>query len=92
MSFDPGRDTHDALAEYARRYHVDSARWRVARVADRSELARLLGTFGVVAIPDALGEFQHNAAIHVVDREGRLARILDVDATPDAIRASLVGR
>jgi protein SCO1 len=92
VSFDPGRDTHDALAEYARRYHADGARWRVARVADRSELARLLGTFGVVVIPDTLGEFQHNAAIHLVDREGRLARILDLDATPAAIRASSAGR
>ena len=89
VSFDPERDTPDALAEYARRYRADGARWRVTRVADRAELAQLLGTFGVVVIPGALGEFQHNAAIHIVDREGRLARILDLDASADAIGASL---
>ena len=92
VSFDPERDTRDALADYARRYHADSARWRIARVADRVELARLLQAIGVVAIPDGRGEFQHNAAIHVVDREGRLARILDIDTSADAIRASLGGR
>ena len=92
VSFDPERDTRDALAAYAHRYHADSARWRIARVADRTELARLLQAFGVVVIPDGRGEFQHNAAIHVVDRDGRLARILDLDASTDAIRASLDGR
>jgi len=92
VSFDPGHDTRDALAEYARRHQADGTRWRIARVADPAELARLLGAFGVVVIPDPLGEFQHNAAIHVVDRDGRLARILDLDAGPGAIRASLAGR
>ena len=43
------------------------------------ELDAMLATFGVVVIPDGSGEFQHNGAIHVVDRQGRLVRILDYD-------------
>jgi len=31
----------------------------------------------VVVIPDRRGGFEHNAALHLVDREGRLARIAD---------------
>lgn len=89
VSFDPEHDTPAALADYARRYRADAARWRIARVADRSELAALLATFGVVVIPDALGEFQHNGAIHLLDREGRLARILDLDASAAELRAHL---
>jgi protein SCO1/2 len=89
VSFDPERDTPEALAEYAQRYRADGARWRIARVADRAELERLLGAFGVVVLADRRGEFQHNAAIHLVDRDGRLARILDLDASAREIRASL---
>jgi protein SCO1/2 len=85
ISFDPDRDTAQALKEYARRYQVEGTDWRFARIEDKGALDRLLKAFGVVVIPDTFGEFQHNAAIHIVDRTGRLARILDYDAPSDSI-------
>jgi protein SCO1/2 len=41
-------------------------------------LRALLDTFGVVVIPDGMGGFVHNAAIHLVDEEGRLGAIYDL--------------
>ncbi len=79
ISFDPRRDRPQRLADYARRYAADGMAWRVARVADEAELALLLQTFGIVVIPDGFGGFEHNAALHLVDRDGRLVRIDDYD-------------
>jgi len=80
ISFDPQRDDPAALAAWAQVHGADGQHWRVARVADPAELASLLASFGVVAIPDGLGGYEHNAAIHLLDRNGRLARIDDIEA------------
>lgn len=88
ISFDPDRDTPSALSAYARRYGADASIWRFARVSDARQLGEVLKAFGVVVIPDAFGEFQHNGAIHLVDRSGRLAGIFDYDAIPQ-VRAAL---
>lgn len=79
ISFDPRRDVPARLGDYAHRYGADGEHWRVVRVEDAAELAALLKTFGIVVIPDGFGGFQHNAALHLVDRDGRLARIDDYD-------------
>jgi len=42
--------------------------------------------FGVVAVPDGLDGFVHNAAIAVVDPDGRLVAILDWDDPQGAAR------
>lgn len=84
ISFDP-RDTPDRLRDYALRYHADGRTWRFARVRDARDLAPLLSTFGIVVIPDGRGDFQHNAAVHVLNADGRLARVLDPDAPPDVV-------
>lgn len=86
ISFDPADDGLEELAGYASRYGADGEGWRVARIADPADLAQLLDNFGVVVVPDPAFGFQHNAAQHLVDRAGRLARILDHDATAAALR------
>jgi len=78
ISFDP-RDDVPVLADYARQMGADPAIWRIARVADAADLPALLRFFGVVVIPDELGEFQHNAALLWVDPSARLTRIADLD-------------
>lgn len=85
VSFDPDRDTATELADYAARLGVDGRIWRVARVSDPAELQSLVDAFGVVVLPDGAGGFIHNAAIYLVDAEGRLARIYDPDAAERAI-------
>ena len=85
VSFDPERDTVTELADYAARLGADGRIWRVARVNDPIELRGLLDAFGVVVLPDGAGGFVHNAAISLVDAQGRLARVYDPDAAERAI-------
>ena len=84
ISFDP-RDTPPRLAEYGSHFGADGRAWRFARVRDTTDIPALLRTFGIVVIPDGNGDFQHNAAVHVVDAEGRLSRVLEANASPDEV-------
>lgn len=79
ISFDPAHDDPASLKTYGRAYGADGEHWRIARVGDEAELARLLEAFGIVVIPDGLGGFEHNAAIHLLGRDGRLVQINDID-------------
>jgi protein SCO1/2 len=78
ISFDPDRDDPDGLRAYAARHGADGKQWTVARPRNRHDLAALLTAFGITVIPDPFGGFEHNAAIHLVDAEGRLAGIFDI--------------
>jgi protein SCO1 len=79
ISFDTARDDTPSLKAYGDAHGADSRHWRVARVRNAAELQQLLDAFGIVVIPDGLGGFEHNAAIHLLDRHGRLALITDID-------------
>lgn len=79
ISFDPDRDDLASLKAYGQAYGADGRYWRIARVRSAADLRPLLDAFGVVVIPDGLGGFEHNAAIHLIDRDGRLAQISDLD-------------
>ena len=78
ISFDPGRDTSEALAAYARRLRADPSHWHFVRVPDAAGLQRLLEAFQVVVVPTGRADFEHNAALLVVDRTGRLVRVFDL--------------
>ncbi len=84
ISFDPTRDDPATLNQYRALFHSDGETWRMARIADRAQLDRVLKTFGVIAIPDGQGNFTHNAAFYLVDRKGRLVDVMDYTRTGDA--------
>lgn len=77
ITFDPARDEPAALDAYRARFSNGTAGWRVARSASAGELQRWLDAFGVVVIPDGMGGFVHNAAVHIVGPERKLVAILD---------------
>ncbi|MBZ0146746.1 MAG: SCO family protein [Pseudorhodoplanes sp.] len=85
IGFDTERDTPHALAAYGERHHADPRWWTLARVANPQDLPSLLSSFGIVVIADSYGGFTHNAALHVIDSQGRLVRILDADDVVSAI-------
>ena len=89
ISFDPKRDTPEALRAYARGMQADPLRWRFATVADAADLARLLKAFEVVVLPDGRGGLVHNGAIFVADPLGRLVQTYDLDR-PDQALADLL--
>jgi len=77
ISFDGGHDTPGVLQAYAARLSADPVLWRFVRVPDPRGTQRLLADFQVVVVPDGRGDFEHNAALLVVDQKGRLVRIFD---------------
>lgn len=88
ISFD-ARDDGLALRHYASLQHADGRIWQLAGIADPGARRRLLDAFGIVVLPAPLGEFQHNAAFHVVDRHGRLVRIFDLEEADAALGYAL---
>ncbi len=89
ISFDPLHDTPPALKAYAERYAADGVIWRIARVKDQAELTQLLKAFGIVVIDDGMGGFEHNAALHLLDRDGRLRLISDLADSPRFVAQAL---
>lgn len=77
VSFDPSHDDPAALTDYQSRHGKHGEGWIAARPLDAADLKALMHVFGVVAVSDDLGGFVHNAAIAVVDPQGRLVAILD---------------
>jgi protein SCO1/2 len=88
ISFDP-RDDSRALAAYAQRQHADMGLWQFVSVDREVERKALLDTFGIVVVPKPLGEFEHNAAFHLVDASGKLARVYDYDNPTQALEEAL---
>jgi protein SCO1/2 len=94
VSFDPERDTPEVLDRYRTYFNTDSENWRMARVKDEDELATLLDEFGVIAIPDGEGEFAHNVAFYLVNRDGYLIDVMeydDVETATDKVLSVLEG-
>ncbi|HEY1148375.1 MAG TPA: SCO family protein [Pseudoduganella sp.] len=88
ISFDP-RDGASELTHYAQRMRADGRVWTMTSVPDDARRASLLVSAGVVVIPAPLGEYEHNAAIHLIDRDGRLVRIVDYEQPAAALDAAL---
>ncbi len=92
VSFDAARDDPASLKAYGQAFGADGTHWRVARIHSEADVAPLLAAFGVVVIADGLGGFEHNAAIHLLGRDGKLVQISDIDrpvAFADGIVRSL---
>lgn len=85
ISFDPTNDDTAALQAYTARMRMAPQAWRVVALAAPADRRRLLDAFGIMVVPAPLGEFEHNAALHVVAADGRLVRIIDIQSPADAI-------
>ncbi len=77
VSIDPERDGAAELAGYAKLHRADPALWTLAAPVSPVAGADALKALGVVAVPDGLGGWVHNGAIHVVDASGRVHRVFD---------------
>ncbi|MFS0862787.1 SCO family protein [Fredinandcohnia sp. 179-A 10B2 NHS] len=84
ISFDPTRDDPATLDKYKDYFDADGETWRMARVPEQNEQEALLDAFGVIVIPDQYGNFAHNSAFYLVDKEGRLAEVMDYTLVDEA--------
>lgn len=85
ISFDPEQDRPPALAAYAQRMRMQPGVWQALSLADPGDRRRLLDSFGIMVVPAPLGEFEHNAALHIVTADGQLVRILGLEEGPRAL-------
>jgi len=81
ISFDPERDGPRELRAYRDRFTRDPAGWMLGRAEEAGDLTQWLDAFGVIVIPDGLGGYVHNAAVHVVGEDRRVRAILDLEDT-----------
>lgn len=88
VTFDGGRDGVRELADYGTRMHADPRWWRFVRGVDAAATRRLLADVRVTVVPDGRGDFEHNAALLLVDRAGRLVRIFDLSEQQLALDAA----
>ena len=91
LTFDTARDGPAELRAYRARHSADASGWDLGRPVHAGELQEWLAAFGVVVIPDGLGGYTHNAAVHVVGADRKLVAILDsqdIDGIVMAARAA----
>ncbi len=77
ISFDM-RDSAKNLQRYAKLMHSDSNVWQFMTFNEKDSKQAVLDLFGITVIPAPMGEFEHNAAFHIVTPDGKLARIYDL--------------
>jgi len=77
ISFDPTIDDPARLDMYKDYFDSDGETWRMARIENTAELDFLLDEFGVIVIPDDYGNYAHNSAFYLVDKEGSLIDVMD---------------
>jgi protein SCO1/2 len=86
VSIDPRRDTVPALHRYAELHRADGELWTIAAPTSVDALSHLTDPLGVIAIPDGLGGYVHNGAIHVISPSGIVLGIHDYDQWENALR------
>ena len=89
ISFDPEHDNAAALRDYAMRMRANPNSWQLLTLAAPQDRQRLLDAFGIVVLPAPLGEFEHNAALLIVNAKAELVRIVDINAPALALDAAL---
>lgn len=91
ISFDPDHDGPAELAMYKHHSGDRGEGWVAARPVTSASLANLIRVFGITAIPDGMGGFIHNAAINIIDPNGKLIAVTDWDASLQAEQIVLAG-
>ena len=87
VSFDPLHDGPDQLAAFKKNQEPQPTPWRLVRPVHQADRTQLLAIAGVVVIPDGLGGFEHNAALHIVDKACRIHELVDMEDMDHAKRA-----
>ena len=91
LSFDPARDTPEAMQAYGRAFSGDGVDWRFLTSASEEALAPLLEAYAQNRVPEVdekgqeTGGFAHLLRVFLIDPEARIrqiysASLLDVDA------------
>lgn len=88
VSIDRAHDRPAELSHYARLHRADARWWQLAVPASDAAAQALQRALGVVVVPDGLGGFNHNGAIHLIDAQGRLRALFEFEQWPQALEAA----
>jgi protein SCO1/2 len=78
ITLDPVRDTPAKLADYIRLYDADSTSWSFL-TGPPERVAKTIAAWGMWAKPAANGQLDHPSRIFLVDRQGRIREIYNLD-------------
>lgn len=87
ITFDPERDTPEAIRNFADKVHADYTSWKFLRGEEEPTIA-LAKEFGVGVFKDEKGQFSHFNVITLVDKEGQIRKWYngnDENLTPEQI-------
>jgi protein SCO1/2 len=76
ISFDPKFDTPAVLKSYGQSYHADFATWDFV-TADQGTIMKLADGLGLSISDDEGGLIAHNLRTVLLDKEGRIVRIIN---------------
>ncbi len=82
ISFDHEHDGPEQLSAYLKRFSSEPGNWSALRVADRQALDELLGSLGVIVLPEPELGYVHNAAFYLV-KDHQVVGIYDIDNTAE---------
>ena len=89
ISFDPDHDSPEKVRSYAKKYQADEKIWKFSIAGKDNLRAQLFDQFGVIVIPAELGEFEHNSALLLVDKGGRIIRVFDDNQIDEALNQAI---
>lgn len=89
IAFDRAHDTPAALRDYGIAHRQAPELWQIGTPVDAAAQDALLRSLGVVAVPDGMGGFVHNGAIHLIDAGGTVRGIYDLERWPQALERAL---
>ena len=78
ITLDPARDTAEVLRGYMRLYDADPASWSFL-TGPPDEVAKVVAAWGMWARPAANGQLDHPSRIFLVDTQGRIREIYNLN-------------
>ena len=90
MSFDPERDTLEAMKAFGDKFHADYSGWYFLRGDQQKTMDLAMNSFKILVDQDPTGNFIHMDLIGLVDREGNLRDIYRPDVTAEEIAQGVI--
>lgn len=78
VTLDPARDKPAALRNYVRLYGIDSKHWTFLTGSSR-QIERVLADWGMWVRPTAAGQLDHPSRVFLLDPQGRVREIYNLD-------------
>ncbi|REE92877.1 protein SCO1/2 [Paenibacillus taihuensis] len=93
ITFDPKRDTTDAMKQFASKFDIDASGWKFLREDSEEDTSKLMKDFGLGLAKDpSTNLFTHTDTITFVDKQGVVRKYLtgSIDETQNADKITKV--